>query len=126
MPVNLVAAFISCLVMPLHERPYRVYDMGFRKNARRLLTIDLVPAKISARVNAIRGFKLWVDDSWFDKEPFCHNFPALGIRWTTAWNPTVSITGWTNMTPTPPGARRCWKQRRRMRWRHRPTRGWRV
>ncbi|KAE8768797.1 hypothetical protein D1007_59678 [Hordeum vulgare] len=58
LPSDLVAPFISCRVLPLQERLHRMCDMGMRKDPGRLSTMELLPNKVAANVNAINLFRL--------------------------------------------------------------------
>ncbi|KAE8801418.1 hypothetical protein D1007_22939 [Hordeum vulgare] len=72
LPADLVAALILCRVLPLHERPHRINNMGLRKDPYQLSTMDLLPNKVAARVNAITRFRQDVEAWWFNMEPFYH------------------------------------------------------
>ncbi|KAE8812254.1 hypothetical protein D1007_10601 [Hordeum vulgare] len=69
---DLVAAFISCRVLPLQERLHWICDMSLCMDPCRLSTMELRPNKISVRVNAINRFRLDERAWWFGMEPFYH------------------------------------------------------
>ncbi|KAE8792794.1 hypothetical protein D1007_32664 [Hordeum vulgare] len=69
MPADLMVAFISFRVLPLQERPPLIYDMSLRKDPCWFPTVELLPGKIDARVNAITRFRPDEEVWWFDMEP---------------------------------------------------------